>query len=349
MDRKYWIVIGIVGVGLGLYLLSPVLTPFMLGAILAYLGNPVVERLERWRVPRTVGVTVVFVVFFGIAAAVIFLVVPPLESQLARLVQQIPHYVEWVQVRALPALGFHVPEGYLFDADRIKALLAQHLNEAGGIAAWFAKSATSSGMALVSFAIDVVMVPVVTFYLMRDWNALVENVQALLPRRSEPTFNSLAREMDDTLSAFVRGQLLVMLVLGVFYSAGLWLIGLDLGLLIGMGAGAVNFVPYLGFIVGIVTASIAVLVQTQDVSQLIWIGALFGVGKLLEDVLLVPLLVGDRIGLHPVMVIFAILAGGELFGFLGVLLALPVAAALAVLWRYARRRWVQSEPYRGEE
>src|SRR5699024_8731099 len=116
---------------------------------LAYLGNPVVERLERWRVPRTVGVTVVFVVFFGIATAVIFLVVPPLESQLARLVQQIPHYVEWVQVRALPALGFHVPEGYLFDADRIKALLAQHLNEAGGVAAWFAKSATSSGMALV--------------------------------------------------------------------------------------------------------------------------------------------------------------------------------------------------------
>lgn len=349
MSRRFWILAGIAAVALFVYLLGPVLTPFMLGAILAYLGSPVVGRLERWRVPRTLGVTIVFAVFFGVAAGALFFIIPPLESQLAHFVQQIPRYVNWLQRHALPALGIHVPEGYLLDAARIKSIVTQHLNEAGGAAAWFAQSATKSGMALISFVVDVLLVPVVTFYLMRDWDVLTEHIRALLPRRSAPTVIRLTREVDETLGAFVRGQLLVMLSLGIFYSVGLWFIGLDLGLLIGMGSGLVNFVPYLGFIVGIVAASVAVLVQTQDVSQLIWVGVVFAIGKALEDMILVPLMVGDRIGLHPVAVIFAILAGGELFGFLGVLLALPVAAALAVLWRYARTRWVQSPAYRGDE
>jgi predicted PurR-regulated permease PerM len=189
------------------------------------------------------------------------------------------------------------------------------------------------------------LIIVVTFYLLRDWDVLVGRVRELLPRKTEPVIVQLAQQSDEVLGAFLRGQLLVMLSLAIVYTSGLMIIGLDLALLIGMMAGLVSFVPYLGFIVGIAAAIIAALFQFQEIMPLLYIAIVFGIGQMLEGMLLTPLLVGDRIGLHPVVVIFAVLAGGQLFGFVGVLLALPVAAVIAVVLRYLHAEYKKSALY----
>jgi predicted PurR-regulated permease PerM len=188
-------------------------------------------------------------------------------------------------------------------------------------------------------------VPVVTFYLLRDWDLLVAKIHDLLPRRIEPVVNTLARESDEVIGAFLRGQVIVMVALGVLYSTGLAVIGLEFSLLIGMLAGLVSFVPYLGLITGILVASIAALLQFHSLLSLIPVFIVFGIGQLISDFLLTPKLVGDRIGLHPVAVLFAVLAGGHLFGFLGILLALPVAAVIAVLLRHAQDEYLKSVFY----
>jgi predicted PurR-regulated permease PerM len=194
---------------------------------------------------------------------------------------------------------------------------------------------------------NLVLIPVVAFYLLRDWDRLVAKVDGMLPRSIQPTIAYLASESDKILGAFVRGQLLVMLGLAIFYALALKLVGLDVGPLIGMIAGLVSFVPYLGFIIGIVASIIAVLVQFHDAYHLILVLVVFGIGNLLESYILVPKLVGDRIGLHPVAVIFAVLAFGELFGFIGVLLALPLASIAMVLLRFLRERYQASPLYAG--
>lgn len=350
-DRSWGLRLTIVGAlvitGALIYLLGPILMPFLFSAILAYMGNPLVGRLARWRVPRSLGVGMVFVLFFGVAAALLVLIIPPLQIQAYRFVQHLPGYLSWVQNTALPAMGIHLPAGQRLNIQRLQALLTGHWTEAGGLASQIVRRVTSSGLALFEFALNLFMIPVVTFYLMRDWDALGRNIRELLPRRWAPTVIALMGEADETLAAFVRGQLLVMLVLAVVYSAGLWIAGLDFGLVIGVASGVIDFVPYLGFIFGIVVATIASLVQTHDATQLLIVAATFGTGKLLEDMVLVPLLVGDRVGLHPVAVIFALLAWGQLFGFVGILLAVPVTAVLAVLWRYLRRQWMKSAVYVG--
>jgi predicted PurR-regulated permease PerM len=190
-----------------------------------------------------------------------------------------------------------------------------------------------------------ILIPILTFYLLRDWESLVGNIQGLLPRSILPTWNLLSAQVDEVLGAFLRGQLLVMLALGIIYTTGLWLVGLDFALLIGLLAGIVSFVPYLGLIVGILIAGVAAVLQFQGVGQLPAVAAVFIVGQLLEGMVLTPRLVGGRIGLHPVAVIFAIMAGGQLYGFFGVLLALPMAAAVMVLLRYALGLYRESELY----
>src|SRR5690606_35362700 len=196
-----------------------------------------------------------------------------------------------------------------------------------------------------AWVLNLVIVPVAAFYLLRDWNIVVERIHALIPRSIEPVVTRLLRESDATLGGFMRGQLSVMIVLGTFYGIGLWAVGISVGPLIGMIAGLISFVPYLGAIVGLGMGVLAALVQHQDSLHVVLVLVVFGIGQLLEGYVLVPKLVGDKIGLHPVAVMFAILAGGELFGFVGVLLALPIAAVAMVLLRYAYVRYSQSEMY----
>jgi predicted PurR-regulated permease PerM len=349
-DSQRWMVFaGLAAGGYLLYLLAPVFTPFLIGALFAYLGDPVADRLEKWKLSRTLAVVVVFVGWILVVAAVLLVLVPMIEHQLAYFIGRLPDYAAWIQDVLVPWLQRHLgAEGLSVDLGSLQAALTSHWQQAGGVAARVVASVSSSGFALVGWLANLVLIPVVTFYLLRDWDVLVARIHALMPRRYEPTVARFARESDEVLGAFLRGQFLVMLALGLIYSLGLWLVGLKLGLLIGMIAGLVSFVPYLGFIVGLLAAGIAMLVQTHDPLQLLWVLAVFGVGQVMESVVLTPLLVGDRIGLHPVAVIFAVLAGGQLFGFFGVLLALPVAAVVAVAVRHAHERYLDSPLYDSE-
>lgn len=344
--QKWQLLAGTLVLGALLYLLAPVLTPFAVSALFAYLGDPVVDRLQRWRLSRGAAVTVVFGLMTLVLVLIAIGLVPLLEKQVSRLIDKLPQTVAWVNTVVLP----WAQQQFGISADRLDPgqlvdILRRHWQQAGGFAAAVLAQVSRSGMAVVGFLGTVALVPVVTFYLMRDWDVLVERLRELLPRSIEPTISRLARESDEVLGAFLRGQLSVMLALGLIYSAGLALVGLDLALLIGMLAGLVSFVPYLGLIVGGAVAVIAAAVQFQDFLHPALVLAVFVVGQTIEGFFLTPWLVGDRVGLHPVAVIFAIMAGGALFGFLGVLLALPVAAVLMVLLRHAHARYLASELY----
>jgi len=261
-------------------------------------------------------------------------------------VHAIPGLLDWLALEFVPwvqaKLGIELT---MPDVDRIKSVFTRNLERAGDVAVDVIAYVSRSGLALAGWLASAVLIPVVAFYMLRDWDHFVAGIRDLLPRQVEPMVSALARESDQVLGAFLRGQLTVMACLGVFYSTGLWLAGLEWSLTVGMLAGLVSFVPYLGVIFGLLTAGIAVLVQSQDLVQLVWVVLVFSAGQMLEGMLLTPWLVGDRVGLHPVTVIFAVLAGGQLFGFMGILLALPVASVLAVLLRHARARYRESEFY----
>jgi predicted PurR-regulated permease PerM len=327
------------------WLLSPILTPFVLGAGLAYMGDPVVDRLQKVGLSRTAGVSLVFVAITVVALVAMILLVPMLQAQLVTLLANIPDWLAWLQNRGLAKLGIALPEGTRLDAAGFKAIIAQHWSEAGDVMKVVWARVSSSGAALVTAVANLLLVPVVTFYLLRDWDDLVAWIASLVPPRASPKVALLARETDEVLGAFIRGQLTVMAALSLYYWIALWIAGLELALLVGLIVGLIAFVPYLGAIVGIATAMIAMFVQTGEMLPLVWVGVVFGIGQVLESNVLTPMLVGDRIGLHPVAVIFAVMAGGQLFGFVGVMLALPVAAVIAVLMRHFKTQWLASRVF----
>lgn len=350
-DRHKWqLALLIVGLGFLLWLLGPVLTPFVIAALLAYLGDPLVDRLERLRLSRTGAVAIVFALMTLVLVGVVLLLVPMLERQISTFIDQFPRYRDWFTGVALPWLsertGMDI-EG--FNLDSIYAVIQQHWQQAGGVAATLWGGLSKSGMLIINWVVNLALIPVVAFYLLRDWDVMVEKIRLLLPRPIEPTVSRLARESDSVLGGFLRGQLSVMLALGTIYWIGLWMVGIDFALLIGMIAGLVSFIPYLGAIVGVGIGLIAALVQYGDWTHVLLVCLVFGVGQTLESILLTPFLVGDRIGMHPVAVIFAVMAGGQLFGFVGVLVALPVAAVSMVLLRYLYEQYTASRLYGGEE
>jgi predicted PurR-regulated permease PerM len=334
-----------------IYLLHPILTPFLIGVLLAYMGDPLVDRLEKLKLSRTLSVVVVFALFTVIVMVLLLVLVPMLAKQLLSLYQLAPQMLDWLQQVALPWVQSHVglSDGF-WKFDKIKAAISEHMGQAGDIVGVILAQATTSTLALIGWLTNLVLIPVVGFYLLRDWDLMMAKVRGLLPRNRETQIVKLAGECHEVLGAFIRGQLLVMVALGVIYSAGLMLVGLELGLLIGMVAGLAAIVPYMGFIIGIGAAIVAGLFQFGlDPMHMTGIVAVFMIGQMLEGMVLTPLLVGDRIGLHPVAVIFAILAGGELFGFTGVLLALPVAAVIMVLVRHVHTLYKESNIYGGSE
>jgi predicted PurR-regulated permease PerM len=327
------------------WLLAPILTPFVLGAGLAYAGDPFVDRLERWGLSRTAGVSVVFLLITLLGLLAVVMLVPMLYGQLQVLLENIPQWLAWLQDRGLSQLGITLPEGMRLDAEGLKKVVAEHWTQAGGVLKEVWRHVSASGGALLVAVANLLLVPVVTFYLLRDWDHLVAWIRGMIPPRVVPGVDAMARETDEVLGAFIRGQLTVMASLTIYYWIALWLAGLNLALLVGLIVGLISFVPYLGAIVGVLTAVIAMLVQTQELLPFVWLAVVFGIGQVLESNVLTPWLVGDRIGLHPVAVIFAVMAGGQLFGFVGVMLALPVAAVLAVLFRHAKRQWLASRLY----
>ncbi len=336
-DSRGWLLLAGLGLfGWLIYLLQPVLMPFLISILLAYLGDPLVDRLQARGLSRTWGVAAVFALFALCLLALLLVLLPLLGRQLMRLYELAPQALDWLQQQALPWLQaeFGLSADF-WQLDRLKVLFAEHLGQTTDIARLLLARVTSSGLALLAWIGNLLLIPVVGFYLLRDWDLMLARLRTLLPRRREGLVVLLAGECHEVLGAFLRGQLLVMLALALVYSAGLMLLGLELGLLIGLLAGLASIVPYMGFAVGIVAALLAALFQFgPDWYPLLGVLAVFTVGQLLEGMWLTPLLVGDRIGLHPVAVIFAILAGGQLFGFTGVLLALPVAAVIMVLLRH---------------
>lgn len=328
-----------------LYLLAPILAPFAVAAVFAYIGDPIVDRMERHRLSRTAAVCILFVLVTLVAVLALLLIVPLLQTQVLSLIDNIPTWAQWVQQVAMPKLGLKMPRGYQLDVDSLRKFLASHWDGASDFASIIAGYVGRSTPALLGFLANLFLIPIVSFYLLRDWDVMVAKIRNLIPRRLLPQGVAFASEANDVLSALIRGQLLVMLALAIIYSFGLWVVGLKVALLIGIISGLVSFVPYLGFVGGLLAASIAMLVQEQSVTGVAWVALVFTIGQMLEGGVLTPMLVGDRIGLHPVAVIFAIMAGGQLFGFVGVLVALPVAAVLAVLVRHALKRWARSALY----
>jgi len=346
-DLKRWWWLGVIlSISAFIYFLSPILTPFFLAATFAYLGDPLADWLEQRRFNRTMAVIVVFLVFTLVGFAAILMMVPLLKQQFELVAEKTPVAVEYFKTEVYPWLSSHLGSSSAgFELADIEKTIKEQLTGNAGLMASVMKSISSSSLALFAWLGNLVLIPVVTFYLLRDWDILVAKTSNLFPRHVEPVVKKLASECNEVLSAFVRGQLMVMLALGVIYAVGLYFVGLDLALLVGMIAGLASIVPYLGFIVGIIFAVVAALIQFGDPQVLIWIALVFAIGQMLEGMVLTPLLVGDKIGLHPVAVIFAVLAGGQLFGFLGVLLALPVAAIIMVLLRHGHDRYINSVLY----
>ena len=337
--------------GLLLWLLGPMLTPFAVAALLAWVADPLVSRIERTGRSRSTAVTLVFLLMALLVVLVLLLLVPMLKAQVEQAIVWGPKLGNWLTTTAVPWLEarFEVSMAAYVDPNELGALLKEHWRQAGGVAANVIGGLSKSGLAFLGLVANLLLIPLVTFYFMRDWRGMISAVHELVPRPLEPTVVRLARESDDVLGAFLRGQVSVMMALGLIYGVGLSLAGLDLGFLIGMIAGLLSFVPYLGTAIGLVAAVIATLVEHGDLFHLVMVCAVFGGGQLIEGFVLTPWLVGDRIGLHPVAVIFAIMAGGQLFGFLGVLLALPAAAVIMVLLRYAHERYTKSLLYREDQ
>lgn len=343
---KWFVLFGLAGVGWLIYLLSPILMPFVAGATLAYLTDPAADRLEKWGLKRTAAALVVFLVLAVVLGLSLVLLIPALEEQIDHLIDNLPALLRWVKATALPWLQKHFGISLrLRSLDDIANLVTQHWDGAGGAARYLLDSIGRSGAVLLTWIANLFLIPVVTFYLLRDWDRLVARFSDLLPRRYVPTVSKLAQEADGVLSAFMRGQLTVMLALAGIYCTGLWIAGLDLAFLIGVLAGLVSFIPYAGAIVGIMAASLAAIIQFGDPWSVLPVLAVFAVGQVTEGIVLTPWLVGDRIGLHPVAVIFSVLAGGQLFGFLGVLLALPSASVVMVLLRHTHELYKDSAFY----
>lgn len=334
-----------------IWLLAPILTPFVAAIMLAWLGDPLVDRLEASGRSRNTSVVLVFVLMIMLIALALLILVPMLQAQVSTLIAALPGMQTWLLDKALPALetrfGFTAAEW--MDPQRLIDWVRSHWQAAGGAAATVFGYLGRSGFALVTLVVNLFLTPIVAYYFLRDFDRMVERVAALIPRDHIGTVSKLVSESNEVLGAFVRGQFVVMLALGAIYASGLALIGLNLGLLIGIVAGLISFIPYLGATTGIVLAVLAALVQAQgvDVKLLVGVAVVFTAGQLLESYVLTPRIVGDKIGLHPVAVIFAVMAGGQLFGFLGMLLALPVAAVANVLLRYAQERYRNSELYAG--
>ncbi len=348
-QTAFWLALWLAFVAL-LYALGPIMSPFIAAAILAYALNGGVDyldarRLGRWNIPRTVAVIVVMTVFLAACLAMILIVVPVLQKEIPLLQQQIPMFLMKLDMMLAPLLqqlGIDVQ----LDMTGLKRLATEHMATSGD-EVWAAvlSSARIGGGAVLGWIVTLTLVPVVLFYMLLDYHAIMRSIALAIPRRWVVQTTAMAQEVDVLLAQYLRGQLLVMLVLAVFYSFALTMLGLDAALPIGIISGLLVFIPYIGFGVGMVLGLIAALLQFPGWYGVIGVTAIFTAGQIMEGFFLTPRLVGERIGLNALTVIFALLAFGQLFGFVGVLLALPASAALMVAFRHLRYSYLHSSFY----
>jgi predicted PurR-regulated permease PerM len=333
-----------------LYALGPVLTPFIAAAIIAYaLGGGVDYfcrlQIGRWSMPRALGVVVVMILFLAAATALVLIVIPVLTTEIPLLQAQFPVFLARLDALLTPRLASYGIRVKL-DGSGIRNLLAAQFSGSGDeIWSTVLASARIGGSALLGWAATLILIPVVLFYLLLDWHRLLGQVGNAVPRRFAAQAVAAGHEVNVLLAQYLRGQLLVMLVLALYYSVALSMLKLDVALPVGILTGILVFIPYLGFGLGLALALIAAMLQFPDWSGLLWVAFIYGAGQVLEGFFLTPRLVGERIGLNPLAVIFALLAFGQLFGFVGVLLALPASAVLMVAFRHLRHHYLRSSFY----
>ena len=331
-----------------LVFLGDVLFPFIAGFAIAYLLDPICDRLVRAGLSRTWATAVVTALFFVLFVLILALLVPVLYGQLVQFLNNLPRYVAAIESKAAPLL--EVARGYFSSEDgatKVTEFIQSHLGDVAKVAIGFL--GTFVGGLQVTFNIIslFVITPVVSFYLLRDWDLIVERIDSCLPREHLATIHEQARLVDETLAGFLRGQFTVCVLLGLFYGVGLSLVGLEFGLVVGLGTGMVSFIPYVGMLLGFVIGMGLAIAQFDSWTSVIMVAGVFFAGQVIEGNFLTPKLVGDRVNLHPVWVLFALLAGGALFGFLGILVAVPVAAVIGVLVRFTVMQYRRSALYVG--
>lgn len=347
-ERQFlvWAVV-IAAFAAALSLLSGVLMPFVAGMAVAYFLDPLADKFEKAGMPRSLAAALIIGAFFAAVAAAAVLLFPLLQGQIAGLLSHIPGLVQSLRDLAEPLIRQLWASLPADAAAKIQGAAGSFAGKAVQLMGAMVADVWGGGLAFINLLSLILITPLVAFYLLRDWDRTVARLDGLLPRDFAPVIREQAREIDKTIAGFVRGQASVCLVLAVFYGVGLTLVGLQSGLLVGIGAGVISFIPYIGASVGLVVGVGIALAQFPDWTPVILVAAVFLVGQTAESYLLTPKLVGERVGLSPIWIIFALLAGGALFGFTGVLLAVPVSAVIGVLVRFSLKRYLESRLFLG--
>nr|WP_271893935.1 AI-2E family transporter [Phyllobacterium sp. IY22] len=332
-----------------LYLFSSILLPFVAGLVLAYFLDPVADHLQRLGLSRLLATIVILVLFVVTFALLLIILVPVLASQMSDFIVRLPSYVSRLQELIANRDSQWLKDFIGVDASVIRSSLDSLLQQGAGFLTTLLQSIWSSGKTLIDVVALFVVTPVVAFYMLLDWDRMVTEIDKLVPREHVHTVRVIARDMNKAIAGFVRGQGTVCLLLGIIYAVGLTVTGLNFGLLIGLFAGLISFIPYVGSLVGLLLALGVALVQFwPDYINVLYVAIAFGIGQFIEGNILQPKLVGSSVGLHPVWLMFALFAFGSLLGFTGMLIAVPTAAAVGVLVRFVIHRYQQSPLYTGD-
>jgi predicted PurR-regulated permease PerM len=329
-----------------LWLLRGVLLPFVLGMAVAYVCDPLADRLELLRVPRWCATLLVLGVVIGTGVLVLVLVAPVIVNQIIELAQQAPQYIDWLRHKLLPRLTLLAARvGGAGEVANVRNAVTSY---AGDISGWLLSllgRVLSGGLAIANVVYILVFTPLVAFYFLRDWDLMVAKIDTWMPRRHVEMLRGLAREINDILAGFIRGQATVCLIFAIYYSGALSAAGLNFAIIIGIGAGILTFIPYLGAISGLIASVTVAFIQFNDYSRVAIVAGVYILGHLVESNIVTPMLVGGRVKLHPVWIIFALAAGGALFGFTGILLAVPAAAVIGVVVRFLIKQYLHSGFY----
>jgi predicted PurR-regulated permease PerM len=344
VQSAWWIAVA-AGMLWVFWLLGPILTPFLAGAVLAYILTPAVDWLAVRRVPRWAAATLVLVLGFVALLAVFLVVAPLVRTEAAELASRLPGLLDRLDAALAPAIESWFGREIHVDFDSLKALVSAKVQGSEGLFGRLLASVRIGGLAVVGWIGNLLLIPVVLFYLLVDWHDIVSRIDHLVPRRAHARVRAIAGEINAVLAEFLRGQLAVMGLLAAYYAGALWLGGIEFALPIALVAGGLAFVPYLGFGAGLALALMVAALQAEPTRNLVVVEVVFGIGQLLESFVLTPRIVGQRIGLHPLAVVFALLAFGQIFGFFGVLLALPASAVLLVGLRHLKDAYVASPFY----
>ncbi len=346
LQATLWIAAGLAILVL-LYALSPILTPFLLAGILAYICNPVADRIAGWGVPRILAVVLVMLALAALIAGLILIILPLLYEEAAVLAARAPEALTLANEKLAPWLRQHFGIRLRFDSASLQKLAVGNWDIVQVILEWLYNSLKIGGMALVGLAANLLLAPVVMFYLLLDWHGMMARIGGIIPRPWHAKLISMAQDIDVVLSQYLRGQILVMALLAAYIFVALWLADIPSALSIGVVTGLLIVVPYLGYAIGLIMALLVAVLQFAGWQPIIAVVIIYTVGQVLESFLLTPFLVGERIGLHPLVVIFALMAFGQLFGFFGILAALPASAALLVGLREVRALYLSSRFYQG--